>query len=430
MNMLKLIRISQISKSLHVLKSAKITSRTFLSSAYPCNEIWENRLNQPLFDKINLDELYHDLDLNFQKTKCMSAIDVDIFVNGLKDDIFDDEMLDLVHKLRLTEETSNSLPSLSYAVVKTLLENKKIEDLHTVLDDRLNYGIFLDTHMTNILLDHFWLKKDFVSGARIASQLMLQEDPEHPISHNLSLLHCYNCLLNKGEWSFPPPPEEPEEEVKVRVKYIRNEYDDQHFDLRDCKKILGKTLMYLTKTKKDSLNISFHILGAALFGRNDIAENKLEEALKNNSSLIKEVFDLLPEDSELRNKIENIKLSSCEINSILEKNVEEAIKIASETDIATQCKLFSEWNQKRIDLLREKEEAFKKMERLKKVESLKEELKTKETKLWFFENEEKMELEIEDIEEKKANESKNPSYFKEKKLDKATEEYIPPQVRK
>lgn len=424
--MFKLLRISQLTKNLHDLRSLKTVSRLFLSSAYQCNEVWENRLNQPLFQKINLDEMYYELDTNFQKTKEMSSIDVDIFANGIKDDVFDDEMLDLVHKLRLTAETSNSLPSLSYAVLKTLLRNGKVDDIHSVLDDRLNYGIFLDTHMTNILLDHFWLKKDFVSGTRIANHLMLQEEPEHPISHSLSLLHCYNCLLNKGEWSFPPGPEEPEEEVKIRVKYVRNDYDDQHFDLKDCKKIIGKTLIYLTKTKQNALNASFHILGASLFGNNSEAETKLNDSIKNNTPLIKEVFDLLPDDNELKVKLEKINLTSTDVNSILESEVKKAIDISSEKDVASQCKMFSEWDKKRLQLLHDKEETLKKIERLRKVELLKEELKIKETKLWFFENEEKMELEIEEKEELKAIEAEN-NIFKEKPKEN-TDEYIPPHV--
>ncbi|KAL3276293.1 hypothetical protein HHI36_024192 [Cryptolaemus montrouzieri] len=199
-------------------------------------------------------------------------------------------MLDLVYKLRMTPETTDSLPSMSYAVVKNLLRSNKIQELHTVLEDRLNYGIFLDYHMTNILLDYFWKKKDFISGARIASHSMLQEDPEHAITYNLSLLHCYNCLLSKGEWHQPPGPEEPEEEVKIRVKYIRNEYDDQHFDLKDCKKLIGKTLMYLTKGKSDELSNSFFILGASLFGAIHKANEKLSSSQKSNLTLFREIL--------------------------------------------------------------------------------------------------------------------------------------------
>lgn len=198
----------------------KINYRTFLSNAYYCNEVWDKRLKSPIFEKVDLDELYHELDLNYQKTKNISPIDVDIFANALQDDSHTEELLDLIHKLRLSAESSNMLESTTHSVIRNLLRSKHYDKLLQILDDRLNYGIFLDYYTANLLLDTFWKEKDYISGAKTATQLMLQEDFSHPMNLYLSLLHCYKYLANKCEsWEEPAAPEESEEEIKVKTKY-------------------------------------------------------------------------------------------------------------------------------------------------------------------------------------------------------------------
>lgn len=94
--------------------------RTFLSHAYYCNEVWEHRLNDPVLKKVKFDEMYYLLDQKYQKTRQISPVDVDVYLNALKGDDYVDEALDLVHKLRLTEDTVNMLDSTSHAVVRYL----------------------------------------------------------------------------------------------------------------------------------------------------------------------------------------------------------------------------------------------------------------------------------------------------------------------
>ncbi|RZC41224.1 uncharacterized protein BDFB_001549 [Asbolus verrucosus] len=248
--MFKILSVTLKPRVLNVCNHQKNCIRTFLSQAYYCKEIWEGRLNSPILQKVNLDVLYHELDQRFQKTRRISAVDVDIFANAVKDDLFIDELMDLIHKLRLSPDTGNTLNSTPHAVIRALLDHNRIEELLRTVDDRLNYGLFLDDYTANILLDTFWKGKNFVAGSIIASQMMLQEDFTHP--------------LTKREWPQAPKPEEPEEEVKVRVKYLRNPYNDEHFDLREPQKIVGKTLAMATKNSQNPLHLSLRIIGLAL----------------------------------------------------------------------------------------------------------------------------------------------------------------------
>ncbi|CAH0560842.1 unnamed protein product [Brassicogethes aeneus] len=391
--------------------------RTFLSPAYYCNEVWEHRLNSPVLQKVNPEDLYNDVDQRYQKLKQISAVDVDIFTNSVNNNQFNGEILDLVHKLRLSADAYNALDSTSHAVIRTLMNYGNKSDLVDAIDDRLNYGLFLDSYTANLLLDTFWKERDYLQGARVASQIMLQEDFGVPLTDSLCLLHCYKYLEKPSEWPKYETVAEPEDEVKVRVKYLRNPYDDDHFDLRDSNKIIGKTLVFLTKGKDDVLSKSFNVLGLALFGKN-------EEAAKVASSyekpLCKEVISLLPEDNKL-----DIKTESLEVEKLLISEVEKNINTSSETDIAKQCEVFSQWEQKRIEALNEQQKRYETQRRLETVKDLKEAIKEKETKLWFFENEEQIEL---DIMAKRVFYPKK-WFGKKKKPRKIDEGYVPPEIR-
>ncbi|XP_057665472.1 28S ribosomal protein S27, mitochondrial-like [Diorhabda carinulata] len=395
--------------------------RTFLSPAYYCNEVWDRRLNSPILQKVNVDEFFYELDQRYQKTKELSAVDVDLFVNAIKNEYYVEELLDILHKLRLTAETCNTLSSTNHGAVRLLMQYGTMENLANVLDDRLNYGIFLDFYTANILMDMCWKKKDFVSGSRIASQLMLQEDFDHPISTSLSLLHCYNYLLNPNGWPEYEKPEEPEEEVKVRVKFVRNPYFDDHFDLRDPNKIVGKTLAMFTEGKNDSLNRSFNILGNVLFGKEEKATGALDDCVKKGIPLYKEIINLIPPDytPELLSKID---IESSDVQTLLSKSVEKQVHLASERDIAEQCKIYLSWEDERIKAIELQKQRLSTIKRLQNIESLHIALKEKQTRLWFFENEENIELAIED--------GKKVAPQEKKKVKKTNDEnYIPPEIR-
>ncbi|KAJ8919449.1 hypothetical protein NQ315_016549 [Exocentrus adspersus] len=398
-----------------------ISKRTFLSQAYYCQEVWDHRLQDPILQKVNLEELYYEIDQRFQKTRQVSAVDADIFVNAVRDGSYNDEILDVIHKLRLSADAGNALESTTHAVIRTLIQFGNNKDLLDALDDRLNYGMFLDFYTANILMDTYWKSNDFTSGARIASQLMLQEEFEHPLSRNFSLLHCYNFLLRPEGWPEYQKPEEPEEEVKIRVKYLRNPYDDDHFDLRDHNKIVGKTLAMFTKGRNDSLNKSLNILGLILYDKPKAAKESINKCISENIVLYKELVDLIPSENECKKDLENATTESANVQDILKVNVEKVAQESSENDIANQCKLFLKWESDRANALDEQKKRILTAKRLQNIEDLKKALKEKETKLWFFSNEEQIELEIE---------AKHGSRPKSEKATKVDEEgYVPPEVQ-
>ncbi|KAK9710734.1 Mitochondrial 28S ribosomal protein S27 [Popillia japonica] len=477
--MLHILRI--VLRTPAVTVCTTLTRRTFLSQAYYCNEVWEHRLRSPIISKVNVNELYQDIDLRYHRSGQISPVDVDIFVNAAKKDSSIEDIIDLVHRLRLSglacstlDSTSHAvirllmqhkkfhrlrlsglacstLDSTSHAVIRLLMQHKKYEDLLKLLNDPLNYGIFLDYYSLNLLMDTFYKNEDFVSGARVASHLMLQEEQDNPLTVAMALLHCFKYLNDPKDWPKELQQEEPEDEIKIRVKYLRNPYFDEHFDLSDPKQIVGKTLWFLTKGKDDILHISLCILGLELFGKTKEAEEILKKCISNNKKLYMDVLQLLPDDNIIRNTATNLLesanvymdvlqllpddniirntatnlLESANVEQLLVDNVNNMERNIAEKDVSEQCEKYLKWEETRKLALEEQHKKLLVQKKLANIEDIQKQLKDRETKLWFFEKEESINL---GIQGKKVYYPKQ--YFgRKKKPKKIDEKYIPPEIK-
>lgn len=420
--MLHILRIVLRTPAVTVCTS--LTRRTFLSQAYYCNEVWEHRLRSPIISKVNVNELYQDIDLRYHRSGQISPVDVDIFVNAAKKDSSIEDIIDLVHRLRLSGLACSTLDSTSHAVIRLLMQHKKYEDLLKLLNDPLNYGIFLDYYSLNLLMDTFYKNEDFVSGARVASHLMLQEEQDNPLTVAMALLHCFKYLNDPKDWPKELQQEEPEDEIKIRVKYLRNPYFDEHFDLSDPKQIVGKTLWFLTKGKDDILHISLCILGLELFGKTKEAEEILKKCISNNKKLYMDVLQLLPDDNIIRNTATNL-LESANVEQLLVDNVNNMERNIAEKDVSEQCEKYLKWEETRKLALEEQHKKLLVQKKLANIEDIQKQLKDRETKLWFFEKEESINL---GIQGKKVYYPKQ--YFgRKKKPKKIDEKYIPPEIK-
>lgn len=281
-------------------------------------------------------------------------------------------------------------------------------------------------------MDTYWKQKNFVAGAQVARQLMLQEDVDHPLSSSLALLHCYHFLLKPEGWNVPPPPEEPEDDVKVRVKFLRNPYFDDHFDLREPLQIIGKTLVALTKNKDDLLKRSFYLVGLTLWNKTEKAKEFIGALKANNKEICEEILNLLPEDNEIRKEASVLAKKSQDVSAVLQGEVKVAERATAEKDIAKQCEVFAKWEDDRKKALEEQKEKLLRIKRLQEIEEAQKVLKEKETKLWFFENEENIELQIEQEEALLVPQEQTTAVRKKLAAAKAKEDenYVPPEIVK
>ena len=78
---------------------------------------------------------------------------------------------------------------------------------------------------------------------------------------NKKIIFCYNFYLIATEEDFKNTivEEEDEDIVKIKVEFVRNITNDDHFDLTDKRKLLGKTIAYLSRDANNSGLISLQV---------------------------------------------------------------------------------------------------------------------------------------------------------------------------
>ncbi|XP_050452939.1 28S ribosomal protein S27, mitochondrial-like [Cataglyphis hispanica] len=449
--MLKTLRYSQ--RLCRVCSGSKNVTqkRSFLSEAYRCDEAWSRRLDSPLLQKIKPMTMFAELEQKYGSAGKVNAVDVDIFVNSVTDDSYIDEVMKTLHNLRQSTEATNILDSTHHAAIRYFLQHDFIQELHEVLNDRLNYGIFPDYFDFNMLMDHFLKRKDYASAAKIASLVMLQEDAGHPITNAFCIYACHKYLENPDDWKKPEIPQDTsKEEIKVRVKYLRNPYFDDHFDLTDPRDLVGKTLNFQGKHRMDALGRTCQLRGLILYKKYDDVLKLIKEWLEviQDNIVYEEIFELISKDnSNLQDQdFEKFKLVEASLSLLKEKqNLKEnlnetienlitaAVKEEAEKDISKQCQIYSDWEHVRASILQTQIKAIEKERRIANVEKIKKELKEREQLLTFFDNEEALELQIEKIQEKERKEDerirKMPKSEKKLRALITAESYIPPDIK-
>lgn len=307
--------------------------------------------------------MYYELDQQFNRTRALAPVDVDVFLNKQTDDSYLTEVEELIFRFRVTRLAHKTLPTTNHAFIRLFLEYKK-DDLVRVLHDRLNYGIFPDYYILCYLIDKFLKAEDFRNAAKVASLPMFQEDCTHTLSNYLSLYAIHRYLSTDIPWETiveekPTEDEEEEDEVKVRVEYLRNPYFDDHFDLTDGQHICGKSLVMISSTLDDAaLKNSYKIMGLALYNKWERLEKELSQLIESQTStkepvLYKDAIDFSSKiindklkDEALLDKIQkllsNIKEDSCindDLLSTLENKVKEVVKAQETNEITAQEKV-------------------------------------------------------------------------------------------
>ncbi|XP_062564381.1 uncharacterized protein LOC134227121 [Armigeres subalbatus] len=441
--------LKQVLKTGYGLKPFRVTQRNFLSEAYLCREEWQARLTTPVLAKVNHDALYYELEHKFQRKNKVSAIDIDIYANKLLDDSHIDEVADLLYKFRLTEEASNVLPSTQHAIVRNYIQHSRYAELIEMLDNRIGYGVFLDDFTANLALNQLVTTNEFKWAARFATLLGLQEDFGNPITRALATYGSYRYIkdgeIDHFDDLVPPPPVDPaetkkkkKEEIKVRVKFLRNEFFDDHFDLRDSKLLLGKTFFTLGLSHGAGvLGDSCRLLGLVLYGKWEKAVALLGQGLEINADVAKLVRTFAEkvdnkEDEQYNKLLEalsvlesNAKLSSESFEKLLLDDINKSVAENEQSQIKEQAKIYSEWCNIRHQRLDDELARLQRAKRIQDVERLAHQMEQEEQKLWFFENEDKIDLQIDS---KKVIYPKR--WFGKKKKPRVIDEgYVPPEVR-
>ncbi|GBP59528.1 28S ribosomal protein S27, mitochondrial [Eumeta japonica] len=348
--------------------------------------------------------------------------------------------MDLLHKLRMSADTCNTLDSTHHATIRNFLEFGNINELLVILKDPLNYGIFLDTFTSNLLLDKLLTDQEFEKAALVASLVMLQEDYSNDITCTLSQYACYKYILG---YECPTEKSVEEnvkvEEVKVRVKYLRNPYFDDHFDIRDPYLLAGKSLAWISERENDNVNLQLQLIGWLAYQKYDKLLSLSKKISESTSSLLyPEVLQLMQKEiskqeisKDNKNILENsfsvldkVNKSDVTLEEPIKIHIENAINKVQKNDITAQSKLFKSWIEIREMKLKEQIDRLDRAKRVQILEEKQKKLSEEEQKLWFFENEEKIDLTIEQKEHKNIQDT-----GKNKKKSQKDEDYVPPEIR-
>ncbi|XP_013784998.1 28S ribosomal protein S27, mitochondrial-like [Limulus polyphemus] len=421
--------------------------RHLLSSSYYCEEAWKERLKSTVFKELNMEEYLAELDKKFSSKRKVSAVDIDLFANHVQEEEQLEHLESVIHRFRRTPNTLHMLESTPCAVIRAFLQFGHYDSLLKILNDRINYGIFPDYYCYNILMDVFLKKQNYRDAAKIASLMMLQEDFNHPISCILALYSCHMYLrdpqpepwdteLGKEEETK----EEDEEEVFIRVPYIRNPFYDDHFDIKDPKYLIGKTLYLAGKEHNSILGRTYQLVGLGMYEKWEKAEKLLSEflnllesqpvLLQEGVSKFRELLQANLDDetnerrqfkSSIESKLQTLESKGCvsseDCHKLMNQMLEDVTKYEDD-DIQGQKMLFKEWEQKRKVFLTQQIEEYLREKSVKAIEEKKKELSEKEELLFFFENWDKHEMELAEV-EKLEEKQKGLKY---------EEEYIPPEI--
>jgi len=406
---------------------------------YRCQQSWQNRTQSPMLSRLNLDEFYYGIQQKYNQTGAITGVDVDIFTLGVQDESHIDEMEDLVFKLRQTANAKELLPSTGHNLIRILHQHGRTDDLVRILHDRLNYGIFADHHVSNMIMSDFMKAEKFQEAAKVGVLHGLQEDSSDQITNNLVLLACLQNVLKELSWELPTPPkvEEPKEEVKIRVKFLRNPYFDGHFDLIKGTPLMGKTMGILAPALENrTLSYSLELLGWAMLENWQKLESRIKVAkdpvLKDALELIQKQISKCKEskESEFPNSAEEVlkslKIVDGNLFELMESSVKEAVSKFEAKAIQDNEKRYEQWEEQRQLLLSKQLRENEIKQKTKEIEEKRKYLQEKEQLLTFFENEDKYDLMIEKLEE----EEEKRKLESRQEVTTETDIYVPPEVEK
>ncbi|XP_065370459.1 uncharacterized protein LOC135962454 [Calliphora vicina] len=363
-------------------------------------------------------------------SKNLNALNLDLFVNNLNQ--YEDRrsaVLDLLANLRATKLANTCLESTHFAAVRHLLENSTIQEVLPVLLDRPQYGIFLNDFTGFAVTQTLHDEKEYILGLPLALKLVLLDELESIFVQAFALKSSLETLKKElsseqpSEEKAPIPPKGKVQEKKIRVNFLRNK---EEFDQN---KEIGKAILKIApKILEGNTKDNAVVLGLVLTANYAELDKTLStKSIEINADIADICKELLSRgnQADFVNKIEKLQSQKSFgefIDGFLkEAAVKEAISLAEK-----QKQLLPTWQQLRAQKKLEVENEIVEKERMENIEKITNEIATKKELLWFFNHEDKLDLEI----YKKQVFYPKRWFGKKKKPRVVDEHYVPPQIRK
>lgn len=372
-------------------------------------------------------------------------MDVDILANKIDKLENQDELEHILKSLRLSRATVNTLESTHHSVCRFYLLLNKRKKLLEILNQRIEFGIFPDTYIYNILLDQCLVDENLDDGFNVVKLMMLQEDSGNEISKTLAMDIMNKMLLEnkvvmaEAEEATEEPEEEyDEDEIEyIRVPYLTNPYFDDHFEITNQSHLFGKSLYFFgyeigkSCTKSEDLTLAFtsQIVGLTFYEKwpklNKILDKLAEEKkIPISSETLKLIEPKTSPNEEVQKELEQIRTKLSKLPTVetsMKSLIDNRCQLLPELeakDLQAMEKLFEDFEKNRVECLQQQMQNLINEQKRKELEEKKKELDEKKRLYYFFENFPKHEIDFVEA-EKRIAELKSTTIV--------DEDYIPPE---
>ncbi|KAH3695142.1 28S ribosomal protein S27, mitochondrial-like [Dreissena polymorpha] len=265
--------------------------RTYLSDSYSCDEAWKKRLDKSYIEKLDAKLFGIELWTKSDTTHLVKRLDMNLFATKLHTLSNEDEYIakEIIYRFRHSQSSFPIQDSIGHAIVRSYIKAGWAKELLQIIKDKDRYGIFPDFQAMCMLLDYLLTENKYAEAASLAYEVMLQEDFSHTLTNLLSLIAVVKhftrtCTFQRYERPAINPDEEPQ---YVAVTIITNPHYDDHFDIKDERLLLGKTMYYLGKETQGlpkTLSRTLQLIGLGLYEKFELANQILESWLQEDSA--------------------------------------------------------------------------------------------------------------------------------------------------
>ncbi|XP_033750769.1 28S ribosomal protein S27, mitochondrial-like [Pecten maximus] len=419
--------------------------RCLLSDNYRCQEEWQKYLNSPTLTQVEFGYLSYQMYTKFDNQGFSSLIDMDILANKIQTMHEQDHeyMQRIIKMFRRSKDAFPVRDSIVHGIIRNYLEKGMDKEILEMIQDRKTFGLFPDSYTANLLMDHFIKLEQFPEAAKVAYELMFQEDFSGRINFLLALYTCTKHLTHTATMDAHSKEEEDVQEEEdedddddnvewVAKKVVQAPHYDDHFDIQCEQYKLGKTMYMLGCVQGDNLlGRSVKLTGLALYDKfaralsllkqwKETGEKEvvMKEAVDRLGELLNETatrdpdapekeyamrtlkddilkHNLTPEEKEkytkelqvLSAELEsNGQLSSHSLITEVETFVTGQLKNSEKADMDSYVKHLNLWEKERQEMFDQQVEDYLRNEKIEEIAQKLAELQEKEETLRFFEN--------------------------------------------
>uniref|UniRef100_A0AC34FZI2 Uncharacterized protein n=1 Tax=Panagrolaimus sp. ES5 TaxID=591445 RepID=A0AC34FZI2_9BILA len=323
--------------------------RRILSQEFLLNNEWQNR--HAALKELNLGGDYEwiaAVQKKFVGGGKASAVDVDAATCLSEESDQLNDIVELVYKLRHTENAADLLPSTEYGLYRLFLKHNAHEELFKVLNDPINYGVFPNYHISALLLSHYIKAKNYPAAAKIASILVQQEMFDNKFLNFMAFYSLVKfCELPAEERIFDDIIQKLINVVKVDLEGLISKLPEEGREENEQFKQFSACIAKLEASPVSEKPISDVILSKIEEIQAEGEKQLMEEQnslFKNWSQQRKDFVRLQAERVNLKLKIEEIKAEILKKHEDKEKLFYFENRVQWEDQAAEKDKLFEEFN--------------------------------------------------------------------------------------